>query len=195
MSAEGERIAAAEARRSTARLPACQSWIGEQIAGVCNVSGRQAGGLGGLEMNSLKHDDEYQMMRRQFRLIIGADQPQNLADEVLNELVRSHPEPHWVKFESGRMFAINQAYSDKFGIPLIEYIDSYDSNVWSDEEASKFDDNDKAALRAGHPCEFHETVNVDGHTINLKVIKWPLMVEVAGRKIVFIAGKCEERHG
>lgn len=144
-------------------------------------------------MICLAKDQEYQSMRREFRRLVGVGEDTNIAHSVLLELFRTHPEPHWVKFANGRMFAINQEYSDKYNAPLIDYINSSDSDIWSDETSDQFSVNDKQVLVSGQAMRFREKCEKEDIISYVDVIKWPLKItDNTGRELVFIAGKTIE---
>lgn len=141
----------------------------------------------------LAHDEEYQINKWRFKLLINDAYPKGLAETVLTEVWRSHPEPHWVKFASGKMFAINQEYSNRFHIELIDYIDRMDRDVWDQNTADMFNVSDKEAIEKRCRVYTNEVVEVDGEKITLAVIKWPVFLTINGKDIVMVAGKCDER--
>lgn len=110
------------------------------------------------------------------------------------DMFQTCPEPCWVKCSDGRMVAVNTQYTVDFGKKLEDYVDQRDSVLWGASTASRFDENDKRALRENRAINCVEAVEVGGESIVLDVIKWPVHFDIDGNPAVFIAGKCR-RHG
>lgn len=146
-------------------------------------------------MNSLKEDKDYQSLRKKFRETLNTAGKADLMQELAVDIFQSHPEPHWIKYSDGRMVAVNSQYTLEFGVELDEYIGQFDTRVWDAMTSKSFDVNDKKALDENRAVECLETVEVNGESVELEVVKWPVHISINGKQAVFVAGKCRRRNG
>jgi len=136
-------------------------------------------------MRSLKDEAEFSAMRKEFKDTIRSLGEPDLVARLTQEVFMSHPIPHWVKSREGKMIALNQAYTDLFGITLEEYINHYDNEVWDSNTAAKYSANDQQAVERGVMRATIEIIK-DDKPMKLDVVKWT--IRCCGQ--VFIAGKC-----
>jgi PAS domain-containing protein len=85
------------------------------------------------------------------------------------------PIPMWVKDTDGTILTINRAYEKQFLEPLgktaSDYIGKTDFDIWPEEYAKKFQDNDVKALRG--VVYLNEIIPINNKVIELVVIKYP----------------------
>lgn len=146
-------------------------------------------------MNSLREDSEYQKLRRKFKDTIKNSGNSDLMRELALDMFQSCPEPCWIKYSDGRMVAVNSQYTLDFGINLDDYLGQFDTRVWDAMTAKSFDENDQRALNENRAIECIEEIELNGETIKLDVVKWPVNLTINGRRAVFVAGKCRRRNG
>jgi PAS domain-containing protein len=96
------------------------------------------------------------------------------------------PLPMWLKDLNGRMLSVNKAYEEAFLLPIgkdaSDYIGRYDVDIWGEEVAKGFRENDLEAINSDAPIWKIENV---GELGNHKVVKY---VRMAGKVKLGIAG-------
>lgn len=90
------------------------------------------------------------------------------------------PYPEWIKSTNGTMLFINKSYEDVFLIPegkkISDYLGKTDFDVWPENIAKIYSDNDNEVILTKSVIEFGETVSIGGKKININVSKWPVMI-------------------
>lgn len=102
----------------------------------------------------------------------------------------SAPFAYWLKDRSGTVLYANNLYESTFlscrGYNLIDYINHTDFDVWPEEVASTFKQNDAIVVRTGKVLLFSEPVlTCSGEIKELTFVKWPRKI---GNYTVGIAG-------
>lgn len=91
------------------------------------------------------------------------------------------PGPAWMKNPEGVMIWINKAYEKTYGISKLRYEGSTDFEVWPEEVAQQFRDNDLTVLAKKEPITVTETINGEDWVI------WKFPVVLDGQ-IIGIGG-------
>lgn len=92
------------------------------------------------------------------------------------------PFPYWLKDMQCQMIYINQKYEKTFNVRSVDYIGKKDSDVWSTDEAAKFNANDMKLIN-GEIEYLTDDQEVPGYV----VIKWKRW---AGNILIGVAGMC-----
>ena len=97
----------------------------------------------------------------------------------------SLPKAAWLKGTNGMMLALNRHYEDKYG--KREYVGATDHQMWKDEHADQFTDNDKRVFTLGEPVIVTENAPIqnDPHRTSI-FLKFP--VRDARGEVVGIGG-------
>lgn len=101
---------------------------------------------------------------------------------AMRALIDALKYPVWLKDEDGRMIIINKAYTDKFGIEAKDYEGRFDADIWPQEVADQYKQNDSEALAKNGHLEAFETVPTTKGAELLYIIKTAL--EIDGKKYV-----------
>ena len=92
----------------------------------------------------------------------------------------------WIKDAEGRHTYLNKAYEERFGVRLADWQGKTDAEVWPLDIATRFRQNDLAALAAGHSIQvIEETRRLDGTRAIWLNAKFPFR-DAAGES--FVAG-------
>lgn len=90
----------------------------------------------------------------------------------------------WIKDEDGRYVYLNKGYEQRFGVNLSDWRGKKDADLWPQEIARKFRENDLAVLSDGQTREVvEETRNPDGSLTYWWNFKF-LICDALGRKYV-----------
>ena len=92
------------------------------------------------------------------------------------------PFPYWLKDMQYKMLYINSQYQKVFCINAVDYIGKRDIDVWGEDTAGKFRENDQKVIDSDKEYIIDEN-ELDGYV----VIKWKRR---AGNIIIGIAGMC-----
>jgi PAS domain S-box-containing protein len=86
------------------------------------------------------------------------------SEERFRAFMDSSPAMAWAKDEYGRYVFVNRAYQQRFCIRQRDWIGKTDFDVWPEDAALLFQQNDQKTLRATEPIEaVEEVVEEDGH--------------------------------
>ena len=98
---------------------------------------------------------------------------QNQLRELVLNMVLYHPQPFWVKSEDGKMVLVNEAYEKAYKKYLEDYAGNYDKELWGEQIAKEFGENDAVVRRTKSPILVVEKL---GEELNehLLVIKYPI---------------------
>lgn len=102
----------------------------------------------------------------------------------------SSPLPMWMKDVNFVMRSFNHAYTDMFltprGIKDTDYLHKFDEQVWPDDIAKEFRNNDLLVMNTDHVFDTTETIiDHQGRRKQIRVIKFPQKI---GEVIIGIAG-------
>jgi PAS domain S-box-containing protein len=85
------------------------------------------------------------------------------SQERFQAFMDSSPALAWAKDEYGRYVYLNRAYEERFGVRLQDWLGRTDFDVWPEEAACLYRDNDEKALQAAAPVEaIEESIDLDG---------------------------------
>lgn len=102
------------------------------------------------------------------------------------------PWPMWLKDKSGVMLALNPAYERKYllprGLTRSDYIGKRDIDVWPEEIARAFGENDRETAERGRVQDFWELIIVDGRREYERFLKYPryvngILIGIGGMQI------------
>lgn len=89
------------------------------------------------------------------------------------------PIPKWIKDKDGTIITVNKAYEDMFLIPqgytALDYIGKKDTDIWSEEIANDYMNNDVKAL--DRIVYAREKIILNKRTFYVLVIKYPREVD------------------
>ncbi|HYG35171.1 MAG TPA: PAS domain S-box protein [Clostridia bacterium] len=90
----------------------------------------------------------------------------------------------WAKDEAGRYVYFNQAYQRQFGMAFEDYQGKTDFELWPEENARQFRENDLKVLRSGEPAEvLEETTTPAGDKRYWLNVKFPFQ-DASGAKYI-----------
>lgn len=147
-------------------------------------------------MQAIDYEARYEEREAQIRAFetlqsrLG-EQPKSIHDAVFafRSMFRWCPFPAWVKNADGYMLAKNPAYMEIYGRSKSDeaYIGLWDSAVWPEETAKRYDLNDGEALEHGSTVK-HESIynDVTRRTEALDVAKWTWVLSNGDRLVVGI---------
>lgn len=79
------------------------------------------------------------------------------------QFMDNNPAIAWMKDEQGRHVYLNKTYEKRFGVTLNEWFGKTDFELWPQEIAQNFWENDQSVLASGKPVEtIEETTDSDG---------------------------------
>ena len=78
------------------------------------------------------------------------------------------------KDRDGRFLMANQLFCDFAGVPRAEILGKTDDDLFPRDLVAASRLHDEVVLSSGMPCEFENTVELDGRTITFLMIKFPL---------------------
>lgn len=97
---------------------------------------------------------------------------------ALRALLDCRSAPTWLKSaDQRRMLYINPQYTREFGITYDTYGGHSDGELWADEVAAVFCENDLQVLELGEEMEFEEYVTVKGEPVLYRIRKWPAVLD------------------
>ena len=93
----------------------------------------------------------------------------------------NYPNPKWMKSNDLMMLKLNKSYEDiylkPFGKSRSDYIGKYDHDIWPEDVAFRFRENDRKVLMSKKPITFSEKVpTADGKEIEVEITKYPIII-------------------
>ena len=93
----------------------------------------------------------------------------------------NYPNPKWMKSNDLMMLKLNKSYEDiylkPFGKSRSDYIGKYDYDIWPEDVAFRFRENDRKVLMSKKPITFSEKVpTADGKEIEVEITKYPIII-------------------
>lgn len=129
-------------------------------------------------MQTIEHLDESLSMLEHYTNKLNAkDKVIKSTERILATLVDQCPLPMWVKDLNSSMLFFNEAYSRIYGKVQAQTLGKKDSEVWPDEIAKEFIENDQKVLVSDkvYTVEVIPTNNknrVDTDRDHITVVKW-----------------------
>lgn len=97
---------------------------------------------------------------------------------LFSNSIDSFPFPYWVKSRDGRMIKLNDAFEKAFLKPKdltrMDYIDHFDVNIWSAEEAADFKKTDMRVTITKKKLTYIKDINMNGKVDRYLVTKFPI---------------------
>ena len=122
-------------------------------------------------------DDSLQHFMFQIRIIdtgnAKADPVRNSKD-LLQQMLDNSTSVVYVKDELGRFQFVNREFTKLFNISEQQIVGKSAFDIFPQETAQSFIDNDKRVFETQQPMEFEETAEVDGETHTYSTTKFPL---------------------
>jgi PAS domain-containing protein len=112
------------------------------------------------------------------------------------EFFRTLPLPAWVKTIGANgelaMLAVNQTYTDTYGIESRQYVGLRDISQWTHQESKDFEEKDQAVIKTGSPLISVAVIlnRKTGMNERVTIVKWPLVYQGT---IIGVAGVILER--
>lgn len=107
--------------------------------------------------------------------------------EILASYITHLPLPAWIKAADGKMMAINEKYTETYGITMNQYNSNIDAKNWGDPTAKRFKKHDDAVLATHEEVFAYEEIQnpVTKTYQRLEVVKFPIwdqgeVIAVAG---------------
>lgn len=95
----------------------------------------------------------------------------------LQALIMCCPYPMWFKDTEFKMVFLNKAYELEFGVTVQEYNNKFDENIWPEDVAVEYRQNDLQVLTTQKPISVIEHhFDAQGVYRPITVVKWPLIV-------------------
>jgi PAS domain S-box-containing protein len=106
------------------------------------------------------------------------------SEERFRAFMDNSPTVAWAKDEAGRYIYFSKTFEDRFGVRLADWQGKTDFELWPQDLAEEFRQNDLAVLKAGHAMDVTElTRNLDGGLCYWWTFKFPFL-DSAGVKYV-----------
>lgn len=106
--------------------------------------------------------------------------------EFLSKIINAIPDPIFVKDRQHRWIVLNQAYSRFLGYPLEDLLEKSDYDVFSQQEAAVFREQDQLVFSSGHEHEHEETFTDQWGVTHYIATKRSLHKDAAGN--LFLVG-------
>lgn len=116
------------------------------------------------------------------------------AEEALQEsesrfrsFMDNSPSTAWMKDEQGRVVYLSRTFENRFGVRLEDWRGKTDAELWPEDIAKHFREDDLTVLASNRPLEvLEETTNPDGSKATWLTSKFPIISSSTGQR--FVAG-------